>query len=669
MKKLLSVALAVAMLLALGATGAFAAGDDLGGGLFTELENAGVDISGGASDEASGEASGSASGETSIVMPPELEAVVVEASGPVDEVSIEEGQELRGPNGEIVTMTVGGVQTDVVPGETYTGDIYLTLTDEDTLMGPNMGSACAYWLRAAEYYKDGALVASKSVSAAVGEDKSIVSTGVNFNGVMITGEGETSVGGYDIDLTGWGENDMGGVGAGIYAVGDGLTATVYDTTIRTHGATRTAVFTGGDSVVALNGVHVFTYSGDLPEGTGDLNNMEVPWMLGLIGTCRATNALGGTATTWTDSTIVAHDWGALSTDSLGSSYDAGSHSGGNVQLTTVNSYIATLYSGYGAYADGGAVDRFIESTMDVADIALIMTGTGEGTFRGSYVNAGSNAVMVHAGGGGTINAEGSLFRVGGTAFLIKDSKMTVNIDNSYFFFDGTAQFDPDLASAYGLDLSDPIFDYETYDRALYNDLTATNIVKVQHNADAGSGSDASQEPVVVNVSNCALEGDFLNTCADVLTVTTYMMGNEVTRDRPSRSMELNITDSTVTGAISLGEDQWASNDLVTVSGGVNDFQYACGTTLGFYTDGEHGLELTLEGSSWTVTRDSYLTKLTIDATSVIEGVMTVDGERTPIEPGIYEGEIVLSPDTEVTVADIGDEVYLLLSDLVRALGF
>lgn len=669
MKKLLSIALALSMLLALGATGALAAGDDLGGGLFTELENAGVDISGGASDEASGEASGGASGEASVILPEELEAVIVEASGFVDEVSIREGQELRGPGGEIVTMTIDGVETDVVPGETYTGNIYLTLTDEDFLLGPNMGSAYAYWLRAGEYYEDGELVESKSVAAAVSDDKAIVSTGTNFNGVMITGEGETSVGGYDIDLTGWGENDMGGVGAGVYAVGDGLTANVSDTTIRTYGATRTAVFTGGDSVVNLNGLHVFTYSGDLPEGTGDLNNMEVPWMLGLIGTCRATNALGGTATTWTDSTVVAYDWGALSTDSLGSSYDAGSHSGGNVGLTTVNSYIATLYSGYGAYADGGAVDRFIESTMDVADIAVIMTGNGEGTFQGSYVNAGSNAVMVHAGGGGTINAVDSLFRVGGTAFLIKDSKMTVNIDNSYFFFDGTAEFDPTLAAAYGLDLDDPIFDYETYDRGLYNDLTATNIVKVQHNADAGSGSDAAQEPVVVNVANSTLEGDFLNTCADILTVTTFMMGGEVTRDRPSRSMELYVTDSAITGAISLGEDEWSSNDLVTVSGGVNDFQYASGTTLGFYTDGEHGLELTLEDSTWIVTKDSYLTKLTIDEDSVIEGVLTVNGEKTAIEPGTYEGEIVVSPDTEVTVADIAGEVYLLLGDLVRALGF
>ena len=654
MKKLLSAALVLSLLTTLGAAGAFADAD-LGGGLYTELEDAVADV-------------GAASEETAVTLPEEKEAVVVE-EGALSSVTVGEGQELRGANGELVTMTIGGVQTDLDEG-VYEGDIYLTLTDEATLLGPNMGSACAYWLRAAEYYENGELVPSLSVTAAVGADKTIRSVGTNFNGVMITGDDcETAVGGYTIDFTGWGENDMGGVGAGVYAVGDGLTAAISNTTIRTAGATRTAVFTGGDSVVDLKNVHVFTLSGELPEGVGDLNNMEVPWMLGLIGDCRATNALGGTATTWTDSTIVAYDWGALSTDSLGTSYAAGSHSGGSVQLTTVNSYIATLYSGYGAYADGAAADRFIESCFDVADVALIMTGAGEGTFQGTYVNAGTNAVMVHAGGGGTINAVDSLFHVGGTAFLIKDSQMTVNIDSSYIFFDGTAAYDPTLAAAYGLDLDDPIFDYETYDRTLYNDLTATNIVKVQHNADAGSGADDLQEPVVVNVSNSTLTGDFLNTCADVLTVTTTLMGSDVTRDRPARSMVLTLTDSEITGAVSLGEDEWSSSELVTLSGSAHDFQYASATNLGFYTDGEHGLELTLDGSVWHVTRDSYLTKLTIGEGSEIDGILTVDGERIDAAPGVYEGEIVVSPDSEVTVADVAGEAYLLLGDLLRALGF
>ena len=49
------------------------------------------------------------------------------------------------------------------------------------------------------------------------------------------------------------------------------------------------------------------------------------------------------------------------------------------------------------------------------------------------------------------------------------------------------------------------------------------------------------------------------------------------------------------------------------------------------------------GAVWNVTGISYLAKLTIDGTSSIpSATMTVDGVSTPIAPGIYEGEIVIS---------------------------
>jgi len=615
--------------------------DRQGGGLGTELINAGVDISGGEGDSEGGSGSDGGSGSQEAAQP--KEAVVIEA-GEYKELSLEENQEFRGPNGEIATITVDGVETDVKEGETLKGNILVTLTDEEYLSGPNMGQKIDYEQRAALYYYNSELVESKSVQSAV-NDNVILSEGTNFNGIMVTGDdgSTTDISGYDINFTGWGENDMGGVGAALYAVGNDMTVNFSDINVRTYGATRTAAFTGGDNAVNFNNVHIYTHSGDLPEGTGDLNNMEVPWMLGLVGTCRATNALGGTVSTWNNSSVVAYDWGALSTDSLASDYAAGSKIGNNVNLVVNNSYISTLYSGYGAYADGGAVDEFYDSCVDVADIAVIMTGNGVAKFENTKVNAGASAVMVHAGGGGTIIAENSDFHVGGTAFQIKDSMMTVNINNSTFAFDGTAEFDPDLAAAYGVDVEDEIFDYETYSRADFNDLTATNIVKVQHNCDAGSGSDNEQQTVQVNVKDCDLTGDFLNTCADVLTVTTFMMGNEVTKDRPSRSLEVTLENSSVNGAISLGQDEWSTYILKTISGGENEFNYASATELGFYTDGEHGLKLNLVDSKWTVTQDSYLTELTIDEGSVIEGTITIDGQSIEPAAGEYVGEIVVSP--------------------------
>ncbi|MCD7748945.1 MAG: hypothetical protein LUH42_02710, partial [Oscillospiraceae bacterium] len=221
-KKVLSLALVLAMALSLGAVGAFAseeATEDLGGGLGTELIEAGVDVSSDASDEATEE-------------PKDI--VVIEESCELEELTVGENEELRGPNGELVTMTIDGVQTDIVSGESYTGSIVLTLTDEAYLSGPNMGSTYTYEQRAALYYYNGEKVDSLSVDAAV-VDNTITSDGANFNGIMITGDdgSEIDVSGYEINLTGWGENDMGGVGAGLYVVGSDLTANISDVTIRT----------------------------------------------------------------------------------------------------------------------------------------------------------------------------------------------------------------------------------------------------------------------------------------------------------------------------------------------------------------------------------------------------------------------------------------------------
>jgi hypothetical protein len=64
----------------------------------------------------------------------------------------------------------------------------------------------------------------------------------------------------------------------------------------------------------------------------------------------------------------------------------------------------------------------------------------------------------------------------------------------------------------------------------------------------------------------------------------------------------------------------------------------------------NGVIVTLTGgSNWTVTGTSYLTALTLDATSAVTGspggkvTMTVDGTPTAITPGgSYTGAIVLS---------------------------
>lgn len=86
--------------------------------------------------------------------------------------------------------------------------------------------------------------------------------------------------------------------------------------------------------------------------------------------------------------------------------------------------------------------------------------------------------------------------------------------------------------------------------------------------------------------------------------------------------------------------------------------------------GESPVSLTLlNGSVWTVTAESRLTKLAIDRSSSIEGaVMTVDGEETEISVGVYEGDIVLMPaEKTLSAVEIDGEAYVTLDSLLDAM--
>jgi hypothetical protein len=55
------------------------------------------------------------------------------------------------------------------------------------------------------------------------------------------------------------------------------------------------------------------------------------------------------------------------------------------------------------------------------------------------------------------------------------------------------------------------------------------------------------------------------------------------------------------------------------------------------------VELT-DGSTWTPTDTCYITRLVVDATSAVNGTVTVDGVPTQVEAGVvYTGEIVVTP--------------------------
>jgi len=239
--------------------------------------------------------------------------------------------------------------------------------------------------------------------------------------------------------------------------------------------------------------------------------------------------------------------------------------------------------------------------------------------------------------------------------MLRDTANKVLFDNCTIAFDGTAQINPALAEQYGVDMAEVDAQFgtkdgvdENYQHTVFKADDSNCIVKLIHNSDSGSGTESSGEAPVVTIANSEMAGDILNTAAmtgDDYTATSGPAGVGV---RTPRSLVVELSAADVTGAISLGQDEW---EVTYFASGANMYQpigYAKATELGMFCEEGYGLSLSLkDGSVWTVNRDSYLTALVIDDTSAIQGAdgaavsMTVDGEAVEIVPGEYTGAIII----------------------------
>ncbi|MCD8088255.1 MAG: hypothetical protein LUE22_06685 [Oscillospiraceae bacterium] len=457
---------------------------------------------------------------------------------------------------------------------------------------------------------------------------------------------------YVIDLAGSGTNDMGGFGAAVY-VSDNAVAELNNFRVITRGPGRGTLFTRFAATVTVNDSTFYAVS-DPTIST----SQGCPPGLFLEGSVRATNAVGASCVTYNNSIVISQGWGALSTDSdsLYTSADV------PTELHINDSYIAVLTSGYGAYSDGGAEDYFTGSIIDTPDYAAVETGGGVVSFVDCYINVGMYGVMTHSGNStGDIIFQNTELHVGEAGVMLRDTANTVIFDNCTIAFDGTYTIDTEVAEAFGVDIADVDEQFgtvngvdEDYDHTIYRSSDSNCIVKLIHNSDSGSGTENSGAAPTVTISNSDMAGDILNTAAmegDEYTATSGPAGEGM---RTARSLDVTLDASSITGAISLGQDTW---EVTTFASGDNSSQeigYAASTELGAYHDEGYGLILTItNGSVWTVTETSYLTELTIDETSTIVGTMTVDGVETEIAAGTYAGEIVITPAEAAVDAETG----------------
>jgi hypothetical protein len=534
------------------------------------------------------------------------------------QLSIADDAIVTAEEGYSLTLTVNGVETPIAPGE-YRGKVVLTPTEEIVVAFNDMGTEDTYYYRTAIYVDDGQVVPERSVAAAVvgGEVTDAAaryvrmrSVGDEFNGLIVSGDSEYTLEGSDIHFTGNGGNDFTGFGAAVMAEGN-ADLVIDRARIITEGVVRTAVWAGENSTIEVNDSYIEARDGTLPEdyAGGPFNGggvmMEVPWMLGITGNSRATNALGNATVYYNNSHIKAQAWGALSTDAVQ-----------DVKLYATDCRIEVEESGYGAYADGNSLDTFSGCWMNVADMGLIMTA-GSGVFTdGSVVNSGRFGVMMHGSGSGSLTIDGgSVFHTEAAVIQVKGNYPTIVVDDAVLhsrsgvILESFANDDP-----FGGPGGPPPGDGEM----------------------PPGPSEPSVKAVTASFSNMRLRGDIVN-------------GNTADSD-----ILVNFENAVIKGAITTAATQRLAEDLTMDDG---DQYYLIGEvehTFGPPAAGDlYGLVATLdENSKWMVTETSYLTGLNLAEGAVVTAPrcrnlsMTVDGVETELEVGAYAGAIVL----EVTEA-------------------
>ncbi|MGD0555150.1 MAG: hypothetical protein ABSA93_09250 [Streptosporangiaceae bacterium] len=600
------------------------------------------------------------------------ETLVIKKITRTNYLKIEKGATLTAPSGYSLTLTVNGVETgqklvatdeevekvgsytEFVTDVEYRGDIVLTpaLSNDVSWQGLD------FPIRQAVYVGSSGVASAYSVTSAVrgsvakhsASGISIASTGACFDGVYVN-DGTFELSDARIDLDGPGRCDFIGYGAAAVATGTGGRLVLDGVSIRNRGVVRTGVISDDGATVVVKNSYIECLSGPLPSGyedTIDLEYMEdCPWMLGIKGDVRATNLLGNNSiAAYINSTVIAQDWGVLSTDS-----------GSDCTMVAVNTDVRTTGNtgGYGSYLIGNATEHFLGMHYDVGTYACINTGGtayyGDSTHaaiaafnesldlgltdreiaaitpRSTVINSKRWAFMwhgageIHIGGGTIVNSELA-------TFLNKEQQIVTTVDGS----EG-AQLNP----ANGIILQ--LMENDDPGPGLEDGIPVNNAVYTCPTGVPSRYSDWSVSTVhddsdsVSYFTDIALKGDFYN----------GVRGGSAMD--PGQNMVLNFDQTTVDGVISATVVTHYVSEIDT-----DDYLQLGVVKNEAYEVINNGVIVSLANSSvWTVTGTSYLSVLTLDSSSSVAApsgktvTMTVGGTTTTIKAGeTYTGEITLT---------------------------
>lgn len=592
-------------------------------------------------DDASGEASAEASKEPEPLYG-ELEgeagdnAVVSYQSDKV--VYVSDGKEMTAEIGEgqYAFLTVDGVNEALQPGN-FDGTVVIEVVDP-IFESPDYNTAdkdvnLSTELFSVVYITEDGVQEGQSVLSAVqgGEvtDTSVKGITIESNdvtgmaGIRVGGNATVEVEDVVINLTGNGGNDFMGAGAALAAT-DGSTLIARNVEATVDGWVRGCTFAGGQSRLEVYDSSFLCDSGEYdPDsyvfGAG---MSQPPKGLGVYGNNRLNNMVHDADEYFERVTFTSRNWGALGVDAVTDG-----------TLTCVDCDIIVTESGYGAYSIGPCVDTFTGCRFDITGGVVAFVAV-EGTVildGGTVANSDRYGIVTHQ----AMNATS-------TVKVLDDSVIN---------------------SAYcGIMVKGRSSNIEIGDGAQINTSETGIILQAQDNDDLGAGTVNAEALVNVDIHNTELTGDIVMSMAPKADSTS--------------TMELVLTDATITGAISTSNSTLAIPDGNITIDNIMDV----GRITNEYGVREDAcyLNVTLAGDSvWNVTETSYVTNLTVEDGATVNGTITETEDGFVIEPAAETGTAAafkLSVNGEALAAfgieatKTADGFQLDLSEMLDTLG-
>lgn len=603
---------------------------------------------------------------------------LVEQTTELSELTIAEGASIKAPEGKYVVMTVNGRGTTIAPG-VYRGNVVLSVADEFEWETYRFGQTEMNKFHAGIVVKDGKYLPEYSIPAAVqgGYIKDGEAGGMyintrdwDFNGFYITGEGDYVINDLTMNMVGDGTDDFCGRGAGI-AVSGKVKLEVNNAEIHTFGISRGAAFVGEDSEVTFNDCFFTMDSGTYTQKElddrlvgVDFRMMEPPWVMGITGHGRTTNLAGMATANYNRCHVVSNSWGVLSVD------------GGCVTRMNVKDSVLELTgeSGYGVFSiaddvafdyanfnDFGCFDTLDHTIVKGVTYPIIMSnGKSGGEFKNKSEIYARWGCLCFRNSGGHLNVNsGTLLKTELSSFMCKGANSYFNVDDAILEpGNGVIMqlMDNDETGMGGGAFYPPHGEVDTYVEG--RDLTYA----------------IPTEDVFLSISNMETKGDIYNSTTNLHVNSrpdpeadpTKRHGPPPSEDgeggpppmdfgqvrgmgkdlQGPKNLDVKLANATLTGIISSAKQEYPAHIRKIEKKNytaLSDIKQTAQAPI------NNGVILSIDkDSTWNVTGDCWLTKLTVEDGAVIAAAdgkklsATVNGEAVELKAGEYTGLITIT---------------------------